>query len=76
MRDRLLRNVLRERFLVTLKSGASFDGLLDEWSKDHFVFVDAGSMADAPGQSRQRVAIQGELWIARADIDYMQKLPR
>lgn len=75
MRDRLLRKTLRERFLVTLKSGNAFDGLLDEWDRDHLVFVDANAYTTTNGQPTL-VAVQGQLFLRRDEVAYCQVLPR
>jgi len=66
--DRLLRGLLRERFVVTLRNGAAFDGLL----------IDADDktarLADAFGiDGRNRVKVDGELFIPRAEIVYLQR---
>lgn len=69
-RDRLLKSVLRERFLVTLKSGESFDGLLDEWDDRHLAFVDAYAVTE-----KSRVQLDGGgLWLARENVAYMQRV--
>lgn len=72
MRDRLLKQALRERFMVTLKSGQAFDGLLDEQDALHLVFVDANAHVDG----NHPASVAGELYLARANVAYMQKLPR
>lgn len=70
MRDRLLKKALRERFLVTLKSGETFDGLLDEWDQSHLTFVDA----HAHMEQGKPVSVQGALWVDRANLAYAQRL--
>ena len=66
--DRLLRGLLRERFVVTLRNGAAFDGLLID-ADDKTV-----RLADAFGiDGRNRVKVDGEMFIPRAEIVYMQK---
>ena len=68
-RDRLLRQVLRERFVVTPKNGPMFTAVLLE--------VDGRSLrfADVRVQDGevQRPA-QGELFIGRANVAYMQRV--
>lgn len=75
MRDRLLRNTIRERFIVTMKTGASFDGLLDEWDKNHLVLIDAGTQTQTH-TGWERVAVPGQVFLPRDGVDYMQRLPR
>lgn len=72
MRDRLLKKALRDRFVVTLKSGQSFDGLLDEWDHSHLAFVDAHSLGDGA----LPVSVHGSLFVDRANVAYLQRLPR
>ncbi|HET6908318.1 MAG TPA: hypothetical protein VFH54_03185 [Mycobacteriales bacterium] len=74
MRDRLLKKAVRDRFVVTLKSGQAFDGLLDEWDHSHYLFVDAHALTDEG--ARQPVSVHGELWVDRGNVAYLQKLPR
>ena len=73
MRDRLLRKLIRERFVVTLKSGQAFDGLLNEHDGSHLVFIDAHALSASGGQP---VPVAGELFVDRANIAYVQRLPR
>ena len=72
MRDRLLKRALRDRFVVTLKSGQSFDGLLDEWDHSHYVFADAHALGDG----QLPVQVHGHLFVDRANVAYLQKMPR
>lgn len=67
--DRLLRHLIKERFVITLKSGESFDGLLADVDVKTIRLVNAWALAD-----KDRVSVDGELFIPRAEIVYMQKL--
>ncbi len=67
-RDRLLRELLRERFVVTLKSGETFDGLLDRWDDRHLSLIDAYAVT-----TTQRNAVDGVLYLPRAEVAYMQR---
>jgi small nuclear ribonucleoprotein (snRNP)-like protein len=67
-RDRLLREALRERFVVTLTSGETFDGLLDETDESTVTLVDADALA-GDGSSTK---VDGALYLPRARIAYMQ----
>jgi hypothetical protein len=65
-RDRLLRDHLRDRFIVTLDTGAAFSGLLDKW--DHNTVELVGAVALSDGQPK----VSGSLLLPRARILYMQ----
>ena len=67
-RDRLLRRHVRDRFVVTLTSGESFSGLLDEHDSNHVTLVDAFTLGDG-GQHK----VSGSLFIPRDRIAYMQR---
>jgi small nuclear ribonucleoprotein (snRNP)-like protein len=68
--DRLLKSLLRERFLVTLKTGETFDGLLDRWDDRNFLFVDTYAVTE-----KARVQLDGSgLWLQRENVAYMQRL--
>jgi small nuclear ribonucleoprotein (snRNP)-like protein len=67
-RDRLLKTYLRERFVVTLKTGETFDGLLNEWDPTTVELVDAHAVSE-----KGRVVVDGRLYLPRAGIAYMQR---
>lgn len=71
-RDRLLRKLLRERFQITLTSGESFDGLLDEWDGQHMTFVDAGVIEAVDENRTRRQPVDGVLFLQRDRIAYVQ----
>jgi small nuclear ribonucleoprotein (snRNP)-like protein len=69
-RDRLLKRFLRERFVVTLKTGETFDGLLDEWDEHNLLFLDAYAVTE-----KSRVGLDGSgLWVQRENVAYLQRL--
>lgn len=68
-RDRLLAQVLRERFIVTPKDGPTFSALLAETDDRSFRFVDV-AVVEATGERPAR----GELFIDRANVAYMQRV--
>lgn len=68
-RDRLIRNALRERFVVTLKSGETFDGLLVEADVKTFVLANAWSL-----EGRDRVSVDGQLFVPRDEVSYLQRI--
>jgi len=67
-RDRVLRQHLRDRFVVTLLSGETFDGLLDVWDESTLELVDAYAVTE-----RARLEVDGRLFIPRDRIAYMQR---
>ena len=66
-RDRLLRQVLRTRFVVTLTSGETFDGLLADADDNSVKLVGAFAV-----DSNNRESVDGDLYIPRTKIVYMQ----
>lgn len=67
-RDKLIRQALRERFVATLRGGESFDGLLVEVDEKTFRFVDACAL-----DGKTRVKVDGELFLPRTEVAYLQK---
>jgi hypothetical protein len=67
-RDRLIRQALRERFVVTLTTGETFDGLLDEVDDKSVRLIDAHAVDGA-----NRVKVDGSLYLPRDRVAYMQK---
>ncbi|MBA3654250.1 MAG: hypothetical protein H0W70_08655 [Actinobacteria bacterium] len=65
---RLIRQRERRRVVATLKSGSAFYGVLYATDPEAFVLRDA--TAHQPGQ--EPVAVDGEVLILRADLDYLQ----
>jgi len=67
-KDRLLRQLLRERFVVTLRHGESFDGLLADADDKTVRLVDAFAL-----DGKNRVSVDGDLFIPRGEVVYMQR---
>ena len=67
-RDRLVRQALRERFVVTLAGGESFDGLLMDIDDQTIQLVDAFAL-----DGKNRVSVDGTVYLPRPGIVYMQK---
>lgn len=65
---RLIRNRLRHRVVVTLKSGAAFEGVLYEADSEALVLREAKQV----NETRGPVPVDGELVLFRADVDYLQ----
>lgn len=68
-RDRLLREHLLERFVVTLDDGTTFVGLLHSVDENTVCMVDAAVM----GAGTQRTPVDGELYLDRFRIAFMQR---
>lgn len=67
-RDRLVRKCLRSRFVVTLRSGATFEGLLLDADDMTVVLADAFAV-----DTTTRAKVDGALYLPRSEVDYMQK---
>lgn len=67
--DRLLVDRLRERFVITLTTGETFDGLLDDVDDRTLVLLDVKVVGD-DGRVR---AVDGHLVLERDRIAYMQR---
>lgn len=74
-RDRLVRQTLRCRYVVTLKSGATFDGVLFDADESSLVMVGAESLALSGRGETVRTRVDGHLVLFRAEVDYMQLPP-
>lgn len=68
--DRLVRSVLRERFVVTLRSGETFDGLLVDADVKTFRMANA-SAVDGKGA---KAPVDGELFVPRDQVAYFQRV--
>ncbi len=70
-RDRLLRERLCDKVVVTLKTGTSFAGVLFKVDDRVVVLRDTQALGAAP--TGAPVAVDGELFLSRSDIDYLQR---
>ena len=66
-RDRLLRQVHLGRFIVTLTTGETFDGLLAD-ADDHTVKLVGAFAID----EKNREQVDGDLYLPREKIAYLQ----
>ena len=69
--DRILRGLLRVRFLVTTHGGSTWDGLLMEVDERTIVLRDVKVI----GTDGTETAADGEVLIPRSDVAYMQRTP-
>lgn len=70
-RDRLLRERLCDKVVVTLKSGPSFSGVLFKVDDRTVILRDTQALEAGPGGGP--AAVDGELVLFRSDIDYLQR---
>lgn len=69
-RDRLMRDRLRDRVVVTLKTKVSFQGVLYEVDGRTLVLRDAEALEAT--DTGLRLPVDGELVLARSDVEYIQ----
>lgn len=67
-RDRIVRVHLRDRFLVTLTSGDAVEGILIDADDKTLILADALHV-----DARSRVSVDGQVFIPRAQVAYMQR---
>ena len=67
-RDQLIRQALRERFVVTMRSKEAFEGLLLDVDERTVRLTDAYVL-----NGRDRVSVDGDLYLPRAEVSYMQR---
>ncbi|MGZ4530739.1 MAG: hypothetical protein ACXVXP_00135 [Mycobacteriaceae bacterium] len=67
-RDQLIRQALRERFVVTMHSKEAFEGLLLDADDKTLRLADAYALT-----GRDRVSVDGDLYLPRAEVSYMQR---
>lgn len=66
--DRVIRDLLRERFLVSLTDGSAIEGLLIDADKKTLRFADCFRVTPS-----LREGVDGEVFIPRTNVIYMQK---
>jgi hypothetical protein len=66
-----VRTRLRSRVVVTLKSGAGFDGVL--YAADRTAWVLRNVSALGAGDRSENVPVDGEVVILTSDIDFAQR---
>lgn len=67
--DRLVRKHLRARFIVTMKSGDTWSGVLVDADRLTFCLADVSAISP-DGQS---TPADGQVFLPRADVAYMQR---
>jgi small nuclear ribonucleoprotein (snRNP)-like protein len=66
--DRLVKASLRERFVLTLKTGETFEGLLVDADQKTVRLVDAFAL-----EGNNRIGVDGDLFVPRIEISYLQR---
>ena len=66
-KDRLLRAAHLERFVVTLTTGETFDGLLADADDNTVKLVAAYAVSE-----KETVSVDGDLYLPRHKVAYMQ----
>jgi len=66
----VVKKRLHYRVIVTLKSGAAFEGVLWEQDREALVLRDTQAI---PGPNQAPVPVDGELLVFVADVEYIQK---
>lgn len=72
-RDKILRALVLSQFVVTMKSGETFDGLLQYLDESTLVLVKAEAVTVAR-DAQTRIPVDGALYLARSDVAYMQRV--
>lgn len=68
---RIIREHIRRKVIVTLKTGEGFGGVLFSADSEAIVVRDA-VLLDATSTDRTAQPVDGELLVLRADISYLQ----
>lgn len=65
---RVVRDRVRQRVIVTLKSGGAFSGVLWDWDREAFVLRAAAQLVEGAAP----ISADGELVFLASDVDYLQ----
>ena len=67
-RDQLIRQAVRERFVVTMHSKETFEGLLLDVDEKTIRLTDAYAL-----NGRDRMSVDGDLYLPRTEVSYLQR---
>lgn len=67
---RLLRQRLRHKVILCLKSGESFSGVLFDADRESVILREASLLG--AGERGSNVVVDGELLVLRSDVSYLQ----
>ena len=68
--DRLIRSMIRTRYIVTLNTEETFEGVLIDADDSHLILADVVSLA----ANGDRLGVDGHVWLPRPGVKYMQTL--
>jgi hypothetical protein len=72
-RERLIKQVLRQRFAVTLKGNeGTFAGVLTDSDPTTWVFEQCSTIPKQPGETPE--PITGRVFVDRREVAYLQEL--
>lgn len=66
-RDRVIRSLLRERFVISLSTGETFEGILLDADPSTLYVVDAFAITED-----DKIRVDGKLFVPREHVAYMQ----
>lgn len=69
-RDKLMRARMRKTVVATLKTGATFRGVLFEMDGRTVILRNAEAIGADPGK---HIPVDGELLLSRADVEFLQR---
>ena len=73
-RDKLMQRLLRERFIFTLSTGETFDGLLIDADEKTVQIFDAYALIHKANGNVDRLQVDsGEMFLPRDKVSYMQR---
>lgn len=67
-RDRIVRQHLRDRFLLTLTDGSAIEGLLIDADATTIILADCNAVTPSA-----KTSVDGQVFIPRANVLYMQR---
>lgn len=67
--DRIVRRLLREQFVVTMKNGQTWQGVLTEADEHSLALMDVSEIA----QDGTPTKADGQVFLPRADVAYIQR---
>ncbi|KQT75394.1 hypothetical protein [Microbacterium sp. Leaf436] len=68
--DRLIRSMIRKRYIATLDTEETFEGVLIDVDDRHIILADVVSLAS----NGDRLDVDGHLWLPRLGVKYLQTL--
>jgi small nuclear ribonucleoprotein (snRNP)-like protein len=72
IQTRLFMSLVKERLVITLKNGETFEGLLIEHDRKVVKLVEARALTISGG-GNPSAPIDGELYLIRSEVNYMQR---